>query len=122
MRFYHLGIKTKDLAASRRFYCEWLGLREIETVEILGKKFYFIGNDSFQIELEEGNPGDTQAEPSRMTGLNHMSLVVDDIHALVKNLKEKGAAVLDPFHPRPDRWTTFLNDPDGVLIQIIQYI
>jgi len=112
MKFYHLGIKAKDVDQSLRFYCD-----------IMEKKFYFVGNTSFQIEIEGANPGDTQANASTMTGLNHISLVVEDIQSLAKRLNENGVKLLfDPIKPRPDRWTTFVQDPDGVLIQLIQYV
>ena len=123
MKFYHLGIKARDVGKSLHFYCEILGLKIIETVDIMGKTFHFVGNDSFQIEIEGGNPGDTQSNAATMTGLNHLSLVVDDIHSLVEQLNENGVKPLfDPIQPRPDRWTTFISDPDGVLIQLIQYV
>ena len=123
MKWYHIGIKAKNREASIRFYRDILGLAVVDAVEILGKKFTFVGNDTIQIEIEQANPGDTQADPSTMTGLNHFSVVVDDIHKLVKDAREKNADVLmDPFNPRPDRLTTFIRDPDGVLIQVIQYI
>lgn len=123
MKFYHLGIKAKDVQESLRFYCDIMGLRKIETVSIMGKNFHFVGNDTFQIEIEGGNPGDTQANASTMTGLNHISLIVEDIQALAVRLKEMGVKLLfEPLQPRPDRWTTFVQDPDGVLIQIIQYV
>jgi lactoylglutathione lyase len=123
MKWYHLGIKAKDSEASIRFYRDILGLDIIDTVEIWGKKFTFVGNDTIQIEIEQANPGDAQADPSSMTGLNHFSVVVDDIHGLVKEARVKNAGVLmDPFNPRPDRLTTFIKDPDGVLIQVIQYV
>jgi lactoylglutathione lyase len=123
MKWYHLGIKAKDSDASIRFYRDILGLDIVDTVEVLGKKFTFVGNDTIQIEIEQANPGDTQADPSSMTGLNHFSVVVDDINGFVKKARMKGAGVLmDPFNPRPDRLTTFIKDPDGVLIQVIQYV
>jgi lactoylglutathione lyase len=123
MKWYHLGIKAKDSEASIRFYRDILGLDIIDTVEIWGKKFTFVGNDTIQIEIEQANPGDAQADPSSMTGLNHFSVVVDDIHGFVKEARVKSADVLmDPFNPRPDRLTTFIKDPDGVLIQVIQYV
>jgi len=79
--------------------------------------------DTIQIEMEQAKPGDTQADPLSMTGLNHISVVVDDIHVFVKDARGKGANVLnDPIHPRPDRLTSFIKDPDGVLIQVIQYV
>jgi catechol 2,3-dioxygenase-like lactoylglutathione lyase family enzyme len=123
MKFYHLGIKAKDVDRSFHFYCDIMGLKIIETVVIMEKKFYFVGNESFQIEIEGGNPGDTQANASTMTGLNHISLVVEDIQSLAKRFKENGVKLLfEPLQPRPDRWTTFVQDPDGVLIQLIQYV
>jgi catechol 2,3-dioxygenase-like lactoylglutathione lyase family enzyme len=123
MRWYHVGIKAGDAQKSIRFYREILGLHIVDTVEIWGKTFTFMGNDTIQIEIEQANPGDTQADPATMTGLNHFSVAVDDIQALARDARAKGAAVLmDPFQPRPDRFTTFIKDPDGVLIQVIEYV
>ena len=122
MKWYHVGIKAKDAPASIRFYRDILGLAVVDTVEIWGKTFTFVGNDTIQIEIEQANPGDTQADPTTMTGLNHFSIVVEDIQKLVVDARGKGAHVLmDPFQSRPDRFTTFIQDPDGVLIQVIQY-
>jgi catechol 2,3-dioxygenase-like lactoylglutathione lyase family enzyme len=123
MKWYHVGIRAKDREASVRFYQNVLGLAVVDNVEILGKIFTFVGNDTIQIEIEEARPGDVQADPSAMTGLNHICVVVDDIRKLLCKAKDQGAEVLmDPFQPRPDRFTTFLRDPDGVLIQVIQYV
>lgn len=122
MKWYHVGIKVKDAPASIRFYRDILGLAVVDTVDIWGKTFTFVGNDTIQIEIEQANPDDTQADPSTMTGLNHFCVVVEDIHKLVGDARGKGANVLmDPFQPRPDRFTTFIQDPDGVMIQVIQY-
>lgn len=122
MKWHHAGIKAKDREASIRFYRDILGLAIVDTVEIWGKTFTFVGNDTIQIEIEQANPDDTQADPSTMTGLNHFCVVVEDIHKLVGDARGKGANVLmDPFQPRPDRFTTFIQDPDGVMIQVIQY-
>jgi catechol 2,3-dioxygenase-like lactoylglutathione lyase family enzyme len=123
MKWYHVGIKAAASELSVQFYRDILGLEVIDRVEIWGKQFIFVGNDTISIEIEQANPGDTQSDPSSMTGLNHFSVVVEDIRALVSKAREKGADVLmDPFHPRPDRLTTFIRDPDGVMIQLIQFV
>lgn len=123
MKWYHVGIKAAASEASVQFYRDILGLEVIDRVEIWGKQFIFVGNDTISIEIEQANPGDTPSDPSFMTGLNHFSLVVEDIRALTDKAREKGADVLmEPFHPRPDRLTTFVRDPDGVLIQLIQFV
>ncbi len=124
MKWNHVGIKSANVERSLDFYCKVLGLRLIDSAEILGKKFIFVGNDSISIEIEQCNPSDTQANASSMTGLNHISLTIEeDIHACVKRLKERNAKiVLEPLSPRPDRMVSFIEDPDGVLIQIIMYV
>ena len=76
MKWYHVGIKAKDAPASIRFYRDILGLAVVDTVEIWGKTFTFVGNDTIQIEIEQANPGDTQADPTTMTGLNHFSVLL----------------------------------------------
>ncbi|HOQ72629.1 MAG TPA: VOC family protein [Smithellaceae bacterium] len=123
MKWYHVGIKAAASEASVLFYRDILGLEVIDRVEIWGKQFVFVGNDTISIEIEQANPGDTPSDPSSMTGLNHFSVVVEDIRALADKAREKGADVLmDPFQPRPDRLTTFVRDPDGVMIQLIQFV
>ena len=123
MKWYHVGIKAAASEASVLFYRDILGLEVIDRVEIWGKQFIFVGNDTISIEIEQANPGDTPSDPSSMTGLNHFSVVVEDIRALADKAREKGADVLmDPFQPRPDRLTTFVRDPDGVMIQLIQFV
>ena len=44
-------IYVNSLEKSLEFYCDILGLRIVDEVDILGKKFYFVGNDDFSIEI-----------------------------------------------------------------------
>ena len=62
MKWCHIGIKAKDSESSIRFYREILGLDIVDTVDVWGKKFTFVGNDTIQIEIEQANPGDIQVE------------------------------------------------------------
>jgi len=123
MRWNHVGIKTSDIEKSLHFYCDVLGLRKTESVTILNKHYQFVGNDSISIEIEEGNPDDTRAVPRAMTGLYHMALTVDDIEAIAAKLRENSVNfVIPPVQLRPDRKICFIEDPDGVYIQLIQYL
>lgn len=123
MRWNHAGIKSSDIARSLHFYCDILGLRKLETITILEKNYYFVGNDDFSIEIEAGNPGDQQAVPKEMTGLYHMALTVDDLDSLAAKLREHEVTfIIPPVQLRPDRKICFIEDPDGVYIQLIQYL
>jgi len=123
MRWNHAGIKSSDVERSLHFYCDILGLRKLETITILEKNYYFVGNDDFSIEIEAGNPGDRQAEPKAMTGLYHIALTVDDLDSLAAKLHEHEVNfIIPPVQLRADRKICFIEDPDGVYIQMIQYI
>jgi catechol 2,3-dioxygenase-like lactoylglutathione lyase family enzyme len=123
MKWDHIGIKASDVDRSLRFYCDILGLERQEELEIMGKRFYFVGNDTLSIEIEAGNPGDTQVDPRTQTGLYHLAFTVDDVEGLVDRLKSQGVAVaLEPVSTRPDRIVAFIEDPDGAFIQFIQIL
>ncbi len=123
MRWNHAGIKTSNLERSLHFYCDVLGLRRTESVTILNKNYHFVGNDFISIEIEEGNPTDTQADPRAMTGLYHMALTVDDLEGLAAKLREHNVNfIVPPVQLREDRKISFIEDPDGVYIQLIQYL
>jgi lactoylglutathione lyase len=121
MKWDHIGIKASDVDRSLRFYTDILGLERQEELEIMGKRFYFVGNDTISIEIEEGNADDTQADPRTQTGLYHLAFTVDDVEGLVDRLKSEGIPIaLEPLSTRPDRIVAFVEDPDGAFIQFIQ--
>ena len=123
MKWDHIGIKTSDVDRSLRFYCDILGLERQEEVEIMGKRFYFVGNDTLSIEIEAGNPGDLQVDPRTQTGLYHLAFTVDDVEGLVGRLQSEGVPIaLEPVSTRPDRIVAFVEDPDGAFIQFIQIL
>lgn len=121
MKWDHVGIKTSDMERSLHFYCDILGLERLEDLDIIGKKFIFVGNDSILIEIEDGNPGDGQANPRMQTGLYHLAFIVENVRALVERLKSHDVPIaLDPVVTRPGRLVAFVEDPDGVFIQLIE--
>jgi catechol 2,3-dioxygenase-like lactoylglutathione lyase family enzyme len=123
MRWDHAGIKSRDVKKSLEFYTGALGWRQLEVITIFDKNFYFVGNDSIRLEIEEANATDTRAEMGAMSGLYHMALAVDDLDGLAGRLDAHGAKfILRPSQFRPDRKIAFVEDPDGVFIQLIQYL
>lgn len=123
MKWDHVGIKSADVEKSLRFYCDILGLEKQEELEIMGKSFFFVGNDTVSIEIEAGNPSDRRIDPRAQTGLYHLAFTVDDVTALVERLKSEGIPIaLEPVSTRPDRLVAFVEDPDGAFIQLIQML
>ena len=121
MIWNHVGIKSADLRKSLHFYCDLLGLEKQEEIEIFGKSFIFVGNDTVSIEIEAGNPDDTPIDPRTQTGLYHLAFTVDNVSVLVERLRSEGVPiVLEPLSTRPDRLVAFVQDPDGAFVQLIQ--
>ena len=123
MKWSHVGIKCTDVGKSLHFYCDLLGLEKQEDLDIFGKSFIFVGNDTVSIEIETGNPDDTQIDPRTQTGLYHLAFTVDDVTGLVERLKSEGVPIaLEPLSTQPDRLVAFVEDPDGAFIQLIQML
>jgi catechol 2,3-dioxygenase-like lactoylglutathione lyase family enzyme len=123
MKWDHCGIRSADLERSLRFYTDVLGLRLLEVVTVLGQPFYFVGNDTVRIEIEQGNTKDRTVPSEQTPGLYHLAFEVDDLEAVAARLREAGAEfLLPPSQFREDRKIAFVLDPDGVFIQIIQYL
>jgi catechol 2,3-dioxygenase-like lactoylglutathione lyase family enzyme len=50
-------------------------------------------------------------------------LAVDDLEALCSRLQDEGVKfILPPSQFRPDRKIAFIEDPDGIRIQLIQFL
>lgn len=120
MRIHHYGISVKDLDKSLDFYTRVLGFKQEETIVLGGHNFYFVGDGNISIEIEQAwYPGLSQVD----SGLSHMALAVDDLENMAARLKAEGVKFLmEPSQYRPDRKIAFIEDPDGVKIQLIEFL
>lgn len=121
MHLDHVGIKSKDVEKSIDFYTKVMGFEFLEEIEILGRKFTFVGNEDTRIEIEGANPEDERMDVNRGYGLYHLALIVDEIDNMAERLKKNGVKfILEPIQLREDRKIAFIEDPDGVRIQLIE--
>lgn len=106
-----LLLHPRDLAASRRFYRDVLGLAVYR--EFPGGEVYFLGNGLLEVS------GGGSALPSP-AGLE-LWLQVRDVHAEHDRLAALGVPVLRP--PQREPWgliEAWIADPDGVRIVLVQ--
>ena len=96
----HVGIAVKDLAAALAFYRDALGL-EIEPPEEVASqrvRAHFIPAGEANLELLEATAADSPIAryvDKRGPGLHHITLRVDDIHAAMSHLKDRGVRMID---------------------------
>jgi lactoylglutathione lyase len=128
----HIGILTNDLQQSVDFYTDVLGFSisaKIEKddvgfaaifVEKNGSRIELIGyrgkipkrSESIEIKLGEGS----------IPINDHITFTVDDIEATVTEIKEKGVEFgLEPIQVEGGMKIASFKDPNGVLIELVEY-
>ena len=120
MRYLHTMVRVKDLEKSLEFYCEHLGLKELNRFDSDEGRFTLVflcaqGDDSAQIELTYNWDGDDLGEGSRNFG--HLAYSVENIYQTCKKLQEGGVVINRP--PRDGRMA-FVRSPDNISIEILQ--
>jgi len=115
----HVARPTKRLEASRRFYIDVLGAREISRppFSFRGSWLYLAG---IQIHLIEDDAAPDSPDQIN-TRERHMALAVDDVDAMEEVLKQHGVACKRNLIPDRGIQQIFFRDPDGHLIEIGTY-
>jgi catechol 2,3-dioxygenase-like lactoylglutathione lyase family enzyme len=133
----HVGLCTIDLERSVRFYTEALGFALeyyadvgepfdllTELPAIRGRAGFFL-QDGLRLELlgyeRPGVVGTTDRRPMNKVGLTHLSLLVDDLDAVIERIERFGGHVLPQTKlVLPTGDMIFCTDPDGVRIELRQ--
>lgn len=120
MRIHHVGICVPDVEKALDFYTRVLGFRQEETIDLGGVNYYFVGDGNISIEIEQSRtPGNNPYD----SGIGHIALAVDDLEAIAEKLNQEQITFLvPPSQFRPDRKIAFIEDPQGVRIQLIQFL
>ncbi|MEO3385658.1 lactoylglutathione lyase [Mesorhizobium sp. CAU 1741] len=126
MRYLHTMVRVKDLDQSLDFYCNKLGLTEVNRIENEQGKFTLV----FLAAPEDEEAGKTKKaplleltynwEPEDYQGgrnFGHLAYEVDDIYALCQHLMDNGVTINRP--PR-DGHMAFVRSPDGISFELLQ--
>jgi lactoylglutathione lyase len=106
---------VKNLEESIEFYREVLGFKEGYHVELPdgGAITIMKSKDGASVELIE--------TPNFEVGLYSVGTDVDDLDETIKHLKEKGYETIGPVIPTSVGRQTFVLDPNGVRICLIEH-
>ena len=119
MKYLHSMVRVTDLDASLAFYCDHLGLKEIDRYEVEEGRFSLIflaapGDEDAQVELTY-NWDPEPYEAGRNFG--HLAYRVEDIYATCQRLMDAGVIINRP--PR-DGHMAFVRSPDNISIELLQ--
>ena len=119
MKYLHTMVRVTDLDASLDFYCNKLGLNELDRYESEQGRFTLVflaaaGDEEAQVELTH-NWDPQEYDEGRNFG--HLAYQVDDIYALCRQLMDAGVTINRP--PR-DGHMAFVRSPDNISIELLQ--
>ena len=130
MKIEHIGVATGALEEALGFWQDILGLTVNHTEDVADQKVRVamlpIGES--QIELLEATSPDSPIAKfvgKRGPGIHHIAIQVDDIHAELAKLKEKGVRLIDetPRLGAGGCLVAFIHpsSTSGVLVELVQH-
>jgi lactoylglutathione lyase len=126
MQYLHTMVRISDIEASLDFYCNQLGLVEMNRMEVEKGRFTLIflaAPDDVERAREDKAPMlelTWNWDPEPLEGgrnFGHLAFRVDDIYALCQQLMDAGITINRP--PR-DGHMAFVRSPDGISIELLQ--
>lgn len=125
MRMLHTMIRVGDLAASKRFYTEALGMKVLREKEYPDGKFTLCfcgyGDESTNTVLELTYNWD-RSQYDHGDAFGHIALGTDDIEATCDKVRALGYKVVREPGPMKHGTTViaFVEDPSGYKIELIE--
>ena len=119
MKYLHTMVRVSDIEQSLDFYCNKLGLKEVNRYESEEGRFTLVflsapNNEEAQVELTYNwDPEDYTSGRN----FGHLAYRVDDIYQICRDLIDKGVTINRP--PR-DGYMAFIKSPDGISIELLQ--
>ena len=120
MKYLHTMVRVRDVAASLRFYCEGLGLRETRRMENEAGRFTLIflaAAECPDAEIELTWNWDANEDYGSARNFGHLAFRVADIYASCQHLLDMGYTINRP--PRDGRMA-FVRSPDLISVELLQ--
>jgi methylmalonyl-CoA/ethylmalonyl-CoA epimerase len=131
MKVDHIGIATRDIEESLKFWRDALGLevKHTETVEEQGVNVAMLPAGEPRVELlEPTGPASPVAKflEKRGPGIHHVAVRVPDIRAALARLKREGARLIDE-EPRVGAGGCLVafvhpSASGGVLLELVEHL
>jgi len=119
LKYLHSMVRVVDLEKSLDFYCNKLGLKEVERYDYPENRFTLVmlaapGDEDAQVELTYNY------DPEELRGgrnFGHLAYAVENIYETCQKLRDAGVTINRP--PRDGRMA-FVRSPDNISIELLQ--
>ena len=120
---FHIAIKTSDLAATRAFYCDVIGLRDVFRPDFGYPGAWLacpIPGGQPIMHIYAGGPalGAEGRAPSGTAAIDHVSLSCSGFHEFRERFHRFGLAWREFLVPGTTLWQLFVYDPSGVQLEL----
>jgi lactoylglutathione lyase len=120
IKYLHTMVRVTDIEASKRFYCDLLGLKEVRRIENDAGRFTLVflapeGQEEAQVELTWN--WDPEEYGSGARNFGHLAYAVENVYDACERLKAGGVEINRP--PRDGRMA-FVKSPDGISVELLQ--
>ncbi|MEM7237710.1 MAG: lactoylglutathione lyase [Pseudomonadota bacterium] len=120
VKYLHTMVRVKDIDASKKFYCDLLGLEEIRRYDSEAGKFTLVflappGQHDAPVELTHNWGSDEEYDEGRNFG--HLAYEVENVYEMCQKLMDAGIPINRP--PREGRMA-FVRSPDGISVELLQ--
>ena len=113
----HFNIRTRKLADTIRFYEEILGLENGDRPNFAFPGAWMYSEGKPVVHLVDISPTAEQQKPDSGV-VHHVAFASRDFAGMKARLKSKGMAFDTRQVPGGDLWQIFVNDPNGVMIEL----
>ncbi len=118
-RMHHVSFAVADLAASKHFFCEVLGLPEDERPAFkFAGAWLRVGDRQIHL-IQDREAG--RAVRERISRSDHLAMEVADLEVVKSRLREHGIEFALGGNERLGMSQAFCSDPDGHTIEFVQY-
>ena len=119
MKYLHTMVRVSDIDRSLDFYCNKLGLKEVNRYESKEGRFTLVflsapDNEAAQVELTYNWDAEDYDEGRNF---GHLAYEVSDIYSTCQQLMDGGVVINRP--PRDGRMA-FVRSPDNISIELLQ--
>lgn len=119
VRLHHVSFAVKNLDASKKFFGDLIGFKELDRPKFGFRGAWFAIGDR-QLHLIEQSDAGLEVK-GRISRSDHMALEVKDLDQVRQKLEEAGVEYATGGNDHLGFSQVFCSDPDGHTIEFVRY-